>query len=107
MTLAYGTYSTAQTNRELVPAQVGKVIRVVRLLVTTWASMKITLLSDPGPDPLNLTPPMHVGVGSPFVLALGRNFAVATARDKALGITTAFQSVSGEYSVAVWYEVVS
>jgi hypothetical protein len=107
MTLAFGAYGTSQTNTILIPAEAGRVIRVVKVVVSTWSALKITFVSDPGPDPLNLTPPLYVGTGSPLVLPLGRALALATQRGKALGLTTAYQSMPGECSVAVWYEVVT
>ncbi len=106
MTLAYGTFNNVQMNTVLVPAQPGKIIRVVKVLVTTWAPLKVTFVSDPGPDPLNLTAPTHVS-GAGLHLHLGRSFAVATGRGQALGFTASFQLSAGEYSIAVWYEVVS
>jgi hypothetical protein len=107
MTLVFASYSTVQSNTVLVPAQAGKIIRVVKLAVTTWATMKVILLSDPGPDPLSLTPPLHVGSGVPLLMHLGRSLALATGREKALGMTAVFQSVPAEFSIAVWYELVS
>ncbi|MEW6199198.1 MAG: hypothetical protein AB1601_11135 [Planctomycetota bacterium] len=107
MTLAFGAYGTSQTNTILIPAQEGRIIRVVKVVVSSWSAMRITFVSDPGPDPLNLTPPLYIGTGSPFVLSLGRALAVTTQRGKALGLTTSYQSMPGECSVAVWYEVVT
>ncbi len=106
MTLAYGTFNSVQVNTVLVPAQAGKVIRVAKILVTTWASLKVNFVSDPGADPLNLTPAWQVS-GAGLNLQLGRSYALATERGKALGFSAAFQLSSGEYSVAVWYEVVT
>jgi hypothetical protein len=106
MTLAYGSYNNVQINTVIVPAEPGKIIRVAKVVVTTWASMKVTFVSDPGPDPLNLTPPLHVS-GAGLNLHLGRSYALATGRGKALGFTAAFQLSSAEYGLSVWYEMVS
>lgn len=106
MTLAFGTFNNVQINTVLVAAQPGKIIRVAKILVTTWASMKVSFVSDPGADPLYLTPPMQVS-GAGLNLQLGRSYALATGRGKALGFTASFQLSSAEYSIAVWYEVVS
>ena len=106
MTLASCSYNAVQVNTVLVPAQAGKIIRVARILVTTWSSMKVTLLSDPGADPVVLTPPLHVSsVG--LNLHLGRGLALTTARGKALGFHASFQLSAAEFSLMVWYEVVS
>jgi hypothetical protein len=107
MALAFGTFGTVQINRELVPAQPDKIIRVLKLMITTWASVKVTLVSDPESDPLDLHPPLHIGVGSGMVVPLGRRFALVTGRGKALGFSASFQAGAGEYSVTVWYEVVT
>ncbi|GEM_PF-1773603 len=106
MAMAYGTYSSAQTNMELVPAQPGKIIRVVRLLFTTWGSLKVMLVSDPGPDPVVLLPFTHVSAGTGLHLHLGRAGALTTGRGKALGFSSAYQVTASEYSITLWYEVV-
>jgi hypothetical protein len=106
MTLAYGSYNNVQINTVIVPAQPGKIIRVTKVVVTTWASMKVIFVSDPGSDPVNLTPPLHVS-GTGLHLPLGRSFALTTGRDKALGFTAAFQMSAAEYSLAIWYEAVN
>ena len=107
MALAYGTYGTVQINTELVPAQPGKIIRVLKLMITTWGALKVSFVSDPESDPLSLMPPLHTSAGPGIALQLGRRFALATGRGKALGFTAAFQLASAEYSIAVWYEVVT
>jgi hypothetical protein len=107
MALAFCTYGTVQINTELVPAQPGKIIRILKLVITTWEDLKVTLVSDPESDPQDLTPALHAGAGSGFSLQLGRRFALATGRGKALGFSAAFQMASAEYSIAVWYEVVT
>ena len=107
MALALGTYNSVQVNTELVPAQPDKIIRVLKLIITTWGSVKVTFLSDPGADPVALTPPLHTSGGTGLSLHLGRRFAMVTERGKALGFTSAFQLTAVEYSIAVWYELVS
>jgi hypothetical protein len=105
MTAAFGTYATAQVNTVIVPPQAGKIIRVVRILITTFAGIKVTFLSDPGPDPVTLLPLMHSSTAG-LQLHLGRSCALATGRGKALGFRSVFQLASGEYSIVVWYEAV-
>ncbi len=108
MAVTFATYTEAQTDTELVAAQPGKLIRVLKLLVTSWGNVKITLLSDPAGAPtVALTPELHATSGKPVVLCLGRRYALATQLGKALGITTAFQVGATDHSVIVWYEVVS
>lgn len=107
MAVAQGAWQTAQSGTVLVPAQPGKIIRVLKVVLTSWVVIKFTLQSDPGPDPLNLTPPLLVAAGIPLVLRLGRGLALATQRGKGLGVTTAFYGSPGEHSVTVWYELVS
>lgn len=106
MTLAFGTYSTTQDNVTLVPAEAGRIIRVLEVAITTWTDVKVTLLSDPGPSPTQLTPALHACRGGPVVLRPGRRLALATARGRALGLSAFFRSTADEFSVAVWYEVV-
>jgi hypothetical protein len=106
MTVAYGTYNSAQANTVIVPAQEGKIIRVVKIVVSTFAGVKVTFLSDPGLDPVVLTPPLHASMAG-LHLHLGRSCALATGRGKALGFNASYQMASGEYSVTVWYEVMS
>lgn len=107
MALAYQRFTTAQTDAQLIAAEPGKTIRIVKLLVTTWANLKLTLLSDPGPQEVGLMAPVHVSTSAPLLLHLGRNGAVAAQPGKAVGITAAFAGSSGEYSIHIWYEVVS
>jgi hypothetical protein len=76
-------------------------------MITTWGAVKVSLVSDPESEPLNLMPPLHTSAGPGVTLHLGRRFALATGRGKALGFTAAFQTTSAEYSIAVWYEVVT
>lgn len=106
MTLAHGTYNTVQVNTVIVPAQPGKIIRVARLVVTTWASLKVMLLSDPAGEHTIIAPPLHVST-SGLCLQFGRGYALTTARGKALGFTASFQLTGAEYSIAVWYEAAS
>jgi hypothetical protein len=107
MAVAYGSWMTAQSGAVLVPAQAGKIIRVLKLVMTTWVGVKYMVQSDPGPDPLNLTPPLLVGAGCSLVLRLGRGLALATQRGKALGVSTTFSGSAGEHSLTVWYELVT
>lgn len=106
MMLAFGTFNNVQINTVLVPAQPGQIIRVARVLVTSYVGIKVYFVSDPGADPLNMLPPLHVA-GSGLSLPLGRGYALATGRGKALGFTASFQLSAGEYSIAVWYELVT
>jgi hypothetical protein len=107
MMLAANTYSTAQTGAVLVPAAPGKLIRIVKVVITSWVGARITLVSDPGPDPAALTPALHVGPGQSLDLTLGRCYGLHAQRGQALGFNSGFSSADGEYSVAVWYELVS
>jgi len=106
MTLAVYSFNTVQANTVLVPAQAGKIIRVARIQATTWASLRVIFLSDPGPDPVALSPPLHVS-GTGLNLNLGRSLALTTGRGKALGFSASFQMSPAESSLMVWYEVVS
>ena len=105
MTVAFGTYNTAQANTVLIPAQAGKIIRIVKIVLTTFAGMKVAFLSDPAADPVSLTPVLHTSTAG-LHLHLGRSCALATGRGKALGFNATYQLAGGEYSIAVWYEVV-
>lgn len=107
MAFAFGMYSEAQPGALLVPAQAGRIIRVLKLVLTTWGTSKFTLLSDPTGASVPLGPPWYLTAGAPLVIRLGRSFALATERGRALGIMTVFQMGPAEHSVSVWYEVVA
>ena len=108
MAMALGAYSTAQTNTVLIPAEPGKIIRIVTVLASAWVNAKLTLISDPGgDDQTDLTPAIHFGSARPLLARLGRTQALATGRGKALGITTGYQGVAGEVGLLIWYELVS
>jgi hypothetical protein len=100
MTAAFGSYITAQANTVIVPAQAGKIIRVVKIVVTTYASVKVAFLSDPGADPVSLTPSLHVSTQGMY-LHLGRSCALATGRGKALGFNASYQL--GSWSGTSWW----
>lgn len=107
MTLAYASYSTAQNNVEIVAGQAGRIIRVVKLVLTSWVGVKLTLINDPGVDPQAITPPLHIGAGQPLVLRLGRSLPITVERGKGLGVSTIFEGAIGEHSILVWYELVA
>lgn len=107
MILAHCTFNSAQTNYVVVPAEPDRRIRVVKLLITAWVGVKVRLLSNPGPDPLSISP-LLLAVGSaPLLMPLGERCAFVTELGEALGLTAVFQSLAGEYSVAVWYDLVN
>lgn len=107
MLMAQGTYGSGQSNTVLVAGQPGRVIRVVKLLITSWAALRVQVVSNPGPEADALLGPVHVGAGQTLELRLGRGLALAAGRGAAVGITTAFQGGAGEFTVIAWYEVVS
>ena len=108
MAMVFGTHIIERSNYELVAAATGKIIRVLRLVVTGWSDTKITLISDPGGvNPADITPALHFGSYHELDLRLGRGLALTAERSKALGMTTAFRVSGTEYSVALWYELVS
>jgi len=107
MTVVSESYSTAQTSAVLIPPQAGQIIRVVRVVITAWTDVRITLLSDPGPAPDELLAPLYAGKSGPVCLRLGRSHAIVTERGRGLGMHASFNGTAGQYSVSVWYEVVS
>jgi hypothetical protein len=109
MAVVSGTYSSAQTNLVLVTAQSAKVIRIMQLVFSAWGGTRLTLVSDPGGGgQVDIAPPLHLPTaGGALVLRLGRNFALAAERAKALGITTSFSGAAADHSVIIWYEAVS
>jgi hypothetical protein len=106
MTFVSGTFSTAQTNAEVVAGQPGMIIRIIKIAFGSWAGVKLTLISSPGSDPVAMTPPLYIAGGRTLVLPLGRALALATDAGKGLGVTTVFQSTAAEHSVMIWYELV-
>ncbi len=107
MAMVYGAYATAQTNLVLIPAETGKIIRVVMMLASSWTNAKFTLISDPGgAAQADLTPPIHFGAARPMVARLGRSLALTAERGKALGFTLSYQGLPAEASLMVWYELV-
>ena len=108
MAMVFGTHIIERTNYELVAAVTGKIIRILRLVVTGWSDTKITLISDPGGmNPANITPALHFCINHELDLRLGRGLAITAERGRSLGMTTAFRVSGAEYSVALWYELVS
>jgi hypothetical protein len=109
MAVVSGTYSSAQTNTVLVVPQGTKVIRVMQVVFSAWGGTRLTLVSDPGGGgQVNIAPPLHLPTaGGSLVLRLGRSFALAAERAKALGITTSFSGAAADHSVIIWYEAVS
>lgn len=107
MTMVSTTLSSAMSNAELIAAVPDKIIRVVQVAFTSWGAVKLSLLSDPGPDPQVILPSLHISNGRALVLRLGRGLSVATHRGKALGFNTQFQAAASEYTISVWYEVVN
>lgn len=106
MAIVFGSYTGTQVNTELVPAQPGRIIRVVKLLVSGWTALRLQLLADPGGEAAPLLPQMHIGPGG-LVLGLGRHCAVSTGPGQGLGFTATFQGAAASFGVAVWYEVVA
>jgi hypothetical protein len=105
MLCAFTSFSASQSEVELVPAVEGKIIRVLKLLLTASALAGFELLSDPGGGGLAaLAPPIHL-TGS-FALRLGRPYAFSAARGKGLGLNLTFASTEGPAGIAVWYELV-
>ncbi len=105
MSMERANFSTAQTGAEVVPGHPGEAIRVLMILVTCWASAKITLLSDPGgDDERELTAPLHIGAGQPLLVRLGRHYALPADPAKAFGVTTSYQSTVAPLTLTVWFE---
>ena len=105
MLCAFTSYSASQSEVELIPAIEGKIIRVLKLLLTASVTAGFELVSDPGGGGSTaLTPPLFV-TGS-FALRLGRPYALSAARGKGLGLNLTFVSTEGPAGIAVWYEVV-
>jgi hypothetical protein len=98
-------FAAAQASIELVPAQAGRQIRVLRVVGTTWAALKFTLLAAPGAGEAALHAPLHVSTRG-LELLLGRKYALATERGQALGFTAVFQGTPADSSLLVWYELV-
>ncbi len=105
MAIATCVFNTSQTSVELVPAQAGRQIRILRVLGTTWATLKYTLLASPGAGETALLAPLHVS-NRGLDLLLGRKYALTTERGQALGFSAVFQGTATESSLIVWYELV-
>lgn len=107
MAIAIQNYNDFESGAVIVPAQAGLVIRVERLLVTSWVGMALTLLSDPGgAEEQAITAALRIMGGSVGVFDFAGKYAISTARGTALGLSSFYQSTSSAYGVMVWYEYV-
>ena len=107
MALVLLNYATGQTSELIVPAQDEKIIRVERVIITTWSGLKFWLMSDPGGGKeTELTAPLQVVLGSGGIYDFTGPFAVQTGRGEALGLSTVFQGAPSEHSLMIWYELV-
>lgn len=89
----------------LVAAVPGKLLVVTRLLFTSGVTGSLRVQSDPGgAGQADLTARLFLAGNRALDLAFGREWGLASERGKALGFTTQMSS-SGNYSVALWYEV--
>jgi hypothetical protein len=107
MTLQFAEYTGPQITTVFVPAVANKIIRVLAVLASSWANMRVTLHSDPGgAQNRDLTPTLYAGGGRAAELRMGRMYAVSTDRGKALGLSLDYQGSALPVGVAVWYEVI-
>ena len=105
MSMENVTYSVAQNGAEIIPGFEGKAIRAVLIVVTSWANVKVTLLSDAGGDAERpLTAPLFLGGGQPLLLRLGRRHALLSDAGKSLGVTTVYESTVAPLTVTIWFE---
>ncbi len=106
MTVVSQSFTGGQTATVLVPAIPGKIIRVLRVLFTTWGTINCGLSSDPGgPTQVLLSGAIYLNPGVPLDVFLGRAYAWRVARGKALGFDSAFSGGEQPHSVTVWYDV--
>ncbi len=107
MALAIFNYSDAQAGQSLAAAQADRIIRVERLILTSWVGVAITLVSDPGGvGEVAISATLRYSPGGLGVFEFPKPYALITERGRALGLNTSFQSSSGNYGVMVWYEYV-
>lgn len=99
------SFNAPQASVMLLPPVPGRAYRVLRVLVTSWGTIKLQLLSNPGAAESGLLPPLHNG-NRVLDLTLGRRFAVSTPPGASLGVSATFQGAPGESSLAVWYDLV-
>ena len=99
------SYSAAQSGAEVVPGHAGEAIRILMVLATCWTNARITLLSEPGGDHQRaITAPLHFGGGQPLLFRLGRHYALPLDAEKALGVTTGYESTVAPVSLTIWFE---
>lgn len=97
--------STAQANVELAAGEAGVILRVERLILTSWVGLYVVLLSDPGgPNQQEISSRMRVTNGSVGVFDFSGRFALNSEPGKALGFTSVFQGAPGDYGLMIWYE---
>ncbi|MDX2199260.1 MAG: hypothetical protein SF069_09865 [Phycisphaerae bacterium] len=107
MALAIFNYSDAQAGQTLAAAQPDRIIRVERLIITSWVGVAITLVSDPGGvGEAAISATLRYSPGGLGVFEFPKPYALTTERGRALGLNTSFQSSAGNYGVMVWYEYV-
>lgn len=107
MAILTAGYTANQTNTELVAAMAGKLIRVLRVLVTFESAGTIKLISAPGlAEAADVTPLLYLGAAGLLHLDLPREQALTATRGKALGFTSSIAAAGKGQGIMIWYELV-
>lgn len=107
MTLTTLKMTGATSNAPLVAGVVDRIILVTRIVLTSQAAGKFTLLSDPGGGALReLLPPLYVPTSGTLDLRLNRRYSLAADRGKGVGVSYETVSFNDKGNIAVWYVLV-
>lgn len=96
----------SRSNWPVLAGQANRLIRILQITVSCWEDCSVDLVSDPQGTPASLAGPIYCQKGLTHV-RLGRRYALVAARDKGLGLTTAFRALEASHTVVLWYDVVS
>lgn len=107
MALLVASFSSPQTERELIPAAAGRRILVTRCLLSVENAGYFLLLAAPGqPEQSALTPRLYLAASTTADLWFRADGGVAVPAGESLGLTTVISGISRQHGLMVWYELV-
>lgn len=107
MALLVASFSSSQTDQELIPAVPGRRILVTRCVLSAENLGYFLLLAAPGqPEQSALTPRLYLATSTTVDLRFGADGGLAAPAGQALGLTTVISGISRLHGLMVWYELV-
>ncbi len=102
------SFAGMQEQHILVPGAEGRLIRVLRVCISTSRAGTFELWSDPGgATAVELMPPVHVAANATLDLRLGARYGLTVGRGRALGFSSVLEDAAARHSVLLWYELVN